>query len=116
ASGPLPWSTGPSYCHPALPSPLLSLQLFEFSEAKPSEELFYPTYDLSEFSWDSLNHTLNHTALTAELRGVPATDPGGAFANGSLAFRVWQRAGGTARGRGEEDLTKGHGTCPGSRP
>ncbi|XP_050840266.1 glycosylated lysosomal membrane protein isoform X2 [Serinus canaria] len=63
-------------------------KLFEFSEAKPSEELFYPTYDLSEFSWDSLNHTLNHTALTAELRGVPATDPGGAFANGSLAFRV----------------------------
>ncbi|NWY92335.1 GLMPB protein, partial [Loxia curvirostra] len=63
-------------------------KLFEFSEAKPSEELFYPTYDLSEFSWDSLNHTLNHTALTAELRGVPATDPGGAFANGSLAFQV----------------------------
>ncbi|XP_059726814.1 glycosylated lysosomal membrane protein [Haemorhous mexicanus] len=63
-------------------------KLFEFSEAKPLEELFYPTYDLSEFSWDSLNHTLNHTALTAELRGVPATDPGGAFANGSLAFRV----------------------------
>lgn len=51
-------------------------------------ELFYPTYDLSEFSWDSLNHTLNHTALTAELRGVPATDPGSSFSNGSLAFRV----------------------------
>ncbi|NXE70642.1 GLMPA protein, partial [Calcarius ornatus] len=63
-------------------------QLFEVSEAKPSGELFYPTYDLAEFSWDNLNHTLNHTALTAELRGVPATDPGGAFANGSLAFRV----------------------------
>ncbi|NWY20827.1 GLMPB protein, partial [Aphelocoma coerulescens] len=63
-------------------------KLFEFSEAKPLGELFYPTYDLSEFSWDSLNHTLNHTALTAELSGVPATDPGGGFANGSLAFRV----------------------------
>ncbi|XP_038017814.1 glycosylated lysosomal membrane protein [Motacilla alba alba] len=63
-------------------------KLFEFSEAKPLGELFYPTYDLSEFSWDSLNHTLNHTALTAELRGVPATDPSGAFSNGSLAFRV----------------------------
>lgn len=60
------------------------------------EELFYPTYDLSEFSWDSLNHTLNHTALTAELSGVPATDPGGGFANGSLAFRV--RPGGRERG------------------
>ncbi|NWT94741.1 GLMPB protein, partial [Urocynchramus pylzowi] len=63
-------------------------KLFEFSEAKPSRELFYPTYDLAEFSWASLNHTLNHTALTAELSGVPATDPGGGFSNGSLAFRV----------------------------
>ncbi|XP_071312959.1 glycosylated lysosomal membrane protein [Agelaius tricolor] len=69
-------------------SAVVFTKLFEFSEAKPLGELFYPTYDLSEFSWDSLNHTLNHTALTAELRGVPATDPGGAFANGSLAFRV----------------------------
>lgn len=60
------------------------------------EELFYPTYDLSEFSWDSLNHTLNHTALTAELSGVPATDPSGGFANGSLAFRV--RPGGREHG------------------
>lgn len=59
-------------------------------------ELFYPTYDLSEFSWDSLNHTLNHTALTAELSGVPATDPGGSFSNGSLAFRV--HPGGTEHG------------------
>ncbi|NXU40812.1 GLMPB protein, partial [Drymodes brunneopygia] len=59
-------------------------QLFEFSQAKPSGELFYPTYDLSDFSWDNLNHTLNHTALTAELTGAP---PGG-FSNGSLTFRV----------------------------
>ncbi|NWR94629.1 GLMPB protein, partial [Furnarius figulus] len=63
-------------------------QVFESSEAKPSGELFFfPPYDLSDFSWDSLNHSLNHTALTAELSGVPATDPGG-FSNGSLAFRV----------------------------
>ncbi|NWI76911.1 GLMPA protein, partial [Dryoscopus gambensis] len=61
-------------------------KLFEFTEAKPSGELFYPTYDLSEFSWDSLNHTLNHTALTAELSGAPATDPGGSFANGSRSI------------------------------
>ncbi|NXM65262.1 GLMPB protein, partial [Serilophus lunatus] len=63
-------------------------KVFEYSEAKPSEELFYPPYDLSDFSWASINHTLNHTALTAELTGVPATDPGGGFSNGSLAFRV----------------------------
>ncbi|NXF28129.1 GLMPA protein, partial [Rhodinocichla rosea] len=92
-------------------------KLFEFSEAKPLGELFYPTYDLSEFSWDSLNHTLNHTALTAELRGVPATDPGGAFANGSLAFRVWPGAGGTSRGLGAHpgagDMSRGQGAGPG---
>ncbi|NXI29007.1 GLMPB protein, partial [Sterrhoptilus dennistouni] len=74
-------------------------KLFEFSEAKPLGELFYPTYDLSEFSWDSLNHTLNHTALTAELRGVPATDPGGGFSNGSLAFRVTAYEAGGRDGR-----------------
>lgn len=63
-------------------------QVFEYSEAKTGEELFYPTYDLSGFSWDSINRTLNHTALTAEFKGVPATDPSGSFSNGSLAFRV----------------------------
>uniref|UniRef100_A0A8C5J3R7 GLMPB protein n=1 Tax=Junco hyemalis TaxID=40217 RepID=A0A8C5J3R7_JUNHY len=107
-------------------------KLFEFSEAKPLGELFYPTYDLSEFSWESLNHTLNRTALTAELRGVPASDPGGAFANGSLAFRVRHRqgarqgAGGTSKGQGAhpggrelvqraEGTFRGQGTCPGGR-
>ncbi|NXD04133.1 GLMPA protein, partial [Certhia familiaris] len=74
-------------------------KLFEFSEAKPSGELFYPTYDLAEFSWDSLNHTLNHTALTAELSGVPANDPGGGFSNGSLAFRVTAYEGQGREGR-----------------
>uniref|UniRef100_A0A8C5J5N9 GLMPB protein n=1 Tax=Junco hyemalis TaxID=40217 RepID=A0A8C5J5N9_JUNHY len=87
-------------------------KLFEFSEAKPLGELFYPTYDLSEFSWESLNHTLNRTALTAELRGVPASDPGGAFANGSLAFRVRHRQG--AR-QGAGGTSKGQGAHPGGR-
>uniref|UniRef100_A0A8B9MHJ3 Glycosylated lysosomal membrane protein n=1 Tax=Accipiter nisus TaxID=211598 RepID=A0A8B9MHJ3_9AVES len=63
-------------------------KVFEYSEAKTLEELFYPTYDLSDFSWDSINHTLNHTALTAEFTGIPATDPSGSFSNGSLAFQV----------------------------
>ncbi|XP_063276554.1 glycosylated lysosomal membrane protein [Prinia subflava] len=74
-------------------------KLYEFSEAKPLGKLFYPTYDLSEFSWDSLNHTLNLTALTAELSGVPAADPGGAFSNGSLAFRVTAYEAGGRAGR-----------------
>ncbi|NWX39771.1 GLMPA protein, partial [Steatornis caripensis] len=63
-------------------------KLFEYSEAKTLEELFYPMYDLSDFSWDGINRTLNHTALTAEFTGIPAADPGGSFSNGSLAFRV----------------------------
>ncbi|XP_057264060.1 glycosylated lysosomal membrane protein [Pezoporus wallicus] len=63
-------------------------KVFEYSEAGAQEELFYPTYDLSDFSWASINGTLNHTALTAEFSGVPAADPGGSFSNGSVAFRV----------------------------
>ncbi|XP_074709282.1 glycosylated lysosomal membrane protein [Strix uralensis] len=63
-------------------------KVFEYSEAQTLEELFYPTYDLSDFSWDSVNHTLNHTALMAEFTGIPAADPSGSFSNGSLAFRV----------------------------
>ncbi|XP_042677148.1 glycosylated lysosomal membrane protein, partial [Centrocercus urophasianus] len=72
-------------------------KLFEYSKADASEAVFYPSYDLSDFSWDSINRTVNHTALTAELRGVPNSDPGGSFSNGSLAFRV------TAYGSGGRD-------------
>ncbi|XP_040546843.2 glycosylated lysosomal membrane protein [Gallus gallus] len=63
-------------------------KLFEYGNVNASEEVFYPTYDLSDFSWDSINRTMNHTALTAELRGVPTSDSSGSFSNGSLAFRV----------------------------
>ncbi|XP_067169539.1 glycosylated lysosomal membrane protein isoform X3 [Apteryx mantelli] len=63
-------------------------KVFEYSKADTPEELFYPAYDLSSFSWDSINRTLNHTALTAEFLGVPASDPSGSFSNGSLAFRT----------------------------
>ncbi|NXC41818.1 GLMPA protein, partial [Penelope pileata] len=63
-------------------------KVFEYSKADMLEDVFYPTYDLSNFSWDSINRTMNHTALTAELVGVPATDPSSSFSNGSLAFRV----------------------------
>ncbi|XP_042747588.1 glycosylated lysosomal membrane protein isoform X1 [Lagopus leucura] len=72
-------------------------KLFEYSKADASEAVFYPSYDLSNFSWDSINRTVNHTALTAELRGVPNSDPGSSFSNGSLAFRV------TAYGSGGRD-------------
>ncbi|NXX99822.1 GLMPA protein, partial [Centropus bengalensis] len=67
---------------------LVFAKVFEYRDTKAAEKLFYPTYDLSNFSWDSINHTLNPTALTAEFRGVPAADPSGSFSNGSVAFRV----------------------------
>eukprot|EP00076_Gallus_gallus_P033678 XP_024999216.1 BCL-6 corepressor-like protein 1 [Gallus gallus] len=34
-------------------------KLFEYGNANASEEVFYPTYDLSDFSWDSINRTMN---------------------------------------------------------
>uniref|UniRef100_A0A8D0F057 Glycosylated lysosomal membrane protein n=1 Tax=Strix occidentalis caurina TaxID=311401 RepID=A0A8D0F057_STROC len=68
--------------------PLRKVSRSVSAAAKQPLELFYPTYDLSDFSWDSVNHTLNHTALMAEFTGTPAADPSGSFSNGSLAFRV----------------------------
>nr|XP_010303593.1 PREDICTED: lysosomal protein NCU-G1 [Balearica regulorum gibbericeps] len=68
-------------------------KVFEYSEAKTLEELFYPTYDLSDFSWDSVNRTLNHTALTAEFTGIPATGPSGSFSNGRPAVTAYEANG-----------------------
>uniref|UniRef100_A0ABM5F485 Glycosylated lysosomal membrane protein isoform X2 n=1 Tax=Pogona vitticeps TaxID=103695 RepID=A0ABM5F485_9SAUR len=65
-------------------------RVFEYSGAKTSDlskvppEDFYPTYDLSNFTWDG---KLNRTALTATFRGVSA-DPGGTLRNGSVSFQV----------------------------
>ncbi|NWU91785.1 GLMPB protein, partial [Upupa epops] len=67
---------------------IIFTKVFESSHAQPGGETFYPPYDLSQFSWENLNSTLNRTALTAEFWGVPATDPSGSFANGSLGFQV----------------------------
>ncbi|NWX94766.1 GLMPB protein, partial [Nothoprocta pentlandii] len=69
-------------------SAVVFTKVFESREAGGAAELSYPPYDLSRFSWGSVNGTLNRTALTAEFRGGPAGEPGGGFANGSLAFRV----------------------------
>ncbi|XP_032569128.1 glycosylated lysosomal membrane protein isoform X2 [Chiroxiphia lanceolata] len=58
-----------------------------FEEKAPGEGFFQP-YDLAEFSWENSNVTLDPSALTFRLRGIPGSDPAGAFANGSLEFQV----------------------------
>ncbi|XP_053135009.1 glycosylated lysosomal membrane protein [Hemicordylus capensis] len=68
-------------------------KVFEFNGtnssdlSKAREGHFYPTYDLANFTWDSLDSTMNETTLTATFRGV-GSDPQGTFRNGSLSFRV----------------------------
>ncbi|XP_024059223.1 glycosylated lysosomal membrane protein [Terrapene carolina triunguis] len=69
-------------------------KVFEYNGAnvsalsKGQEEPFYPPYDLAGFSWQSVNHTVNQTALTAKFQGVDTSDPGGAFHNGTISFQV----------------------------
>ncbi|XP_025853100.1 glycosylated lysosomal membrane protein isoform X3 [Vulpes vulpes] len=48
----------------------------------------YPPYSLAEFSWNNITDSLDRATLSATFRGRPIQDPAGAFANGSLAFRV----------------------------
>ncbi|XP_050162245.1 glycosylated lysosomal membrane protein isoform X3 [Myiozetetes cayanensis] len=57
-------------------------------EEKAPGEGFFPPYDLSGFSWEDSNATLEPRALRGQLRGAPEHDPGGAFSNGSIAFQV----------------------------
>ncbi|NXM26934.1 GLMPB protein, partial [Oxyruncus cristatus] len=58
-----------------------------FEEKAPGAG-FFPPYDLAQFSWENSNLTLEPLALRAQLRGVPTSDPSGAFANGSLEFQI----------------------------
>lgn len=48
----------------------------------------YPPYSLAEFSWSSINNTLDLATLSATFQGRPTRDPTKSFANGSLTFRV----------------------------
>ncbi|XP_078288064.1 LOW QUALITY PROTEIN: glycosylated lysosomal membrane protein, partial [Rhinoraja longicauda] len=54
----------------------------DLSRAPPDS--FYPPYLLQDFTWDDANATLNHSALTAQLRGRNTTAP--LFANASVTF------------------------------
>uniref|UniRef100_A0A8D2H0M4 Glycosylated lysosomal membrane protein n=1 Tax=Urocitellus parryii TaxID=9999 RepID=A0A8D2H0M4_UROPR len=48
----------------------------------------YPPYSLAEFSWNNITDSLDPASLSATFQGHPVNDPSGAFANGSLAFKV----------------------------
>lgn len=69
-------------------------QLFEFDSTNTSEVSAkppgkpYAPYSLAEFSWNNISDFLDPATLSATFRGHPIHDPTGAFANGSLAFRV----------------------------
>uniref|UniRef100_A0A8C6RLU6 Glycosylated lysosomal membrane protein n=1 Tax=Nannospalax galili TaxID=1026970 RepID=A0A8C6RLU6_NANGA len=67
-------------------------QLLEFDSTKVSEGAAeppgkpYPPYSLDKFSWNNI--TLDPDTLSTTFQGHPIDDPTGAFANGSLAFKV----------------------------
>lgn len=66
----------------------------------PADE-FYPTYDLANFTWESLRGKMNETTLTATFQGV-SSSPHRAFGNGSISFQVNSRtAEGATRGLGQ---------------
>ncbi|XP_005006233.1 glycosylated lysosomal membrane protein isoform X3 [Cavia porcellus] len=74
-------------------SALIFTRLLEFDSAtsdaaaKPPGKP-YPPYSLAEFSWNNITDSLYPATLSATFQGHPKGDPTGAFANGSLAFRV----------------------------
>lgn len=75
-------------------SALVFTRLFEFDSTNTSDAAAkppgkpYPPYSLGEFSWNNITDSLDPATLSATFRGHPSHDATGAFANGSLAFRV----------------------------
>lgn len=75
-------------------SALVFTRLFEFDGTNTSTTAAeppgkpYPPYPLAKFFWDNITDSLDPATLSATFRGRPIDDPTGAFANGSLAFRV----------------------------
>nr|XP_004667162.1 glycosylated lysosomal membrane protein [Jaculus jaculus] len=75
-------------------SALVFTRLLEFDSTNISEATAdppgkpYPPYSLANFSWNNINDSLDPVTLSAMFQGHPVDDPTGAFANGSLAFKV----------------------------
>ncbi|XP_012982535.1 glycosylated lysosomal membrane protein isoform X2 [Mesocricetus auratus] len=75
-------------------SALVFTRLLEFDSTKVSEGASqpsgkpYPPYSLAEFSWNNITNSLDLATLSAIFQGHPVDESTGAFANGSLAFKV----------------------------
>ncbi|KAM9110186.1 glycosylated lysosomal membrane protein isoform 4-T4 [Megaptera novaeangliae] len=75
-------------------SALVFTRLFESDSTNTSDAAAkppgksYPPWSLADFSWDNITDSLDPASLSATFRGHPIHDPTGAFASGSLAFRV----------------------------
>lgn len=67
------------------------MQLWEFDGSNTSDLSLvqagqvYPSYNLANFTWASLDGRMNETALSAEFQGSVRE---GAFGNGSVSFKV----------------------------
>ncbi|GAB1287699.1 Glycosylated lysosomal membrane protein [Apodemus speciosus] len=74
-------------------SALVFTRLLEFDSTKASEGAQppgkpYPPYSLAKFSWNNITKSLDLATLSTIFQGHPVDDPTGAFANGSLTFKV----------------------------
>ncbi|XP_015266287.1 PREDICTED: glycosylated lysosomal membrane protein [Gekko japonicus] len=76
-------------------SAVIFAKVFEYNGVNTSDlfkvpdDDFYPTYNLANFTWESLGGKINETMLTATFQGV-SSSPHGAFGNGSISFQMAQ--------------------------
>uniref|UniRef100_A0A8C6N2N8 Glycosylated lysosomal membrane protein n=1 Tax=Mus spicilegus TaxID=10103 RepID=A0A8C6N2N8_MUSSI len=74
-------------------SALVFTRLPEFDSTNVSEGAQppgkpYPLCSLAKFSWNNITNSLDLATLSIIFQGRPVDDPTGAFANGSLTFKV----------------------------
>ncbi|XP_060108950.1 glycosylated lysosomal membrane protein [Heteronotia binoei] len=92
-----PFSSGAIHVEPTssvlYSTAVIFTKVFEYNGANTSDlfkvpmDEFYPTYNLANFTWESLGGKINETMLTATFQGV-SSNPHEAFGNGSISFQV----------------------------
>ncbi|KAK1151539.1 glycosylated lysosomal membrane protein [Acipenser oxyrinchus oxyrinchus] len=60
-------------------------------QSQAAADSYFPPYSLEEFTWEDLNRTLNHSALTAELCGRNQSQHRGRVCFQISAFESWGR-------------------------